>query len=119
MRQSVDWDAVLRSREHPELAPHIEIGASAATEAVFGVSDEEDDDGEKGLTPEVVSGPLTVGLIGTYLASFEKLELLTLILVARNRSTKCRQIFVVECALWTNSCKSITNTGEGESSDAG
>lgn len=63
VRASVDWDAVLRSREHPELVPQIEVGASTSIEETFGIEDEEDEVTEQATGP--VSGPLTIGLIGT------------------------------------------------------
>lgn len=63
VRESVDWDAVLRSRDNSEVVQPTEPETSIADDA-FGTEDDDNESEGKDAPIGPVSGPLTIGLIG-------------------------------------------------------
>lgn len=108
VRQSVNWDAVLRSRSDPESIGKLNDEHPRADEE-FNLEDKEACR-ESPSAPKQATGPLTIGLIGTRSLLHFFLSKLTL----SGRSAERREILTPKRTIWPDPRQYIPHAGKDE-----
>lgn len=98
VRQSVDWDAIRRSRADPELIGKLNDEHPRAD--VDFIPEEKEARAESSSAPVQTSGPLTIGLIGTY--SFTQVFFFASRLTLYVRAAERREILTLKRAVWAD-----------------